>query len=165
MIDEARRASNDDSEELKMTDVKIPWESWVVVCDGAKALIMQNAGDAQLVNLKVLETLTQPSAPDREIGADKPGRTHAADGLSGSAVEETSWQDQAEAEFLKQVAGKLDELVQEKKARRIVLVAPPKALGALRPALRADTLAVITAEVAKDYTNMPVDEIERHLAA
>ncbi len=88
--------------------------------------------DAQLVNLKVLETLTQPSAPDREIGADKPGRTHAADGLSGSAVEETSWQDQAEAEFLKQVAGKLDDLVQEKKARRIVLVAPPKALGTLR---------------------------------
>ncbi|MGO8657689.1 host attachment protein, partial [Rhizobium ruizarguesonis] len=88
----------------------------------------------QLVNLKVLETLTQPSAPDREIGADKPGRTHAADGLSGSAVEETSWQDQAEAEFLKHVAEKLDELVQEKNARRIVLVAPPKALGALRPA-------------------------------
>ncbi|MBP2446676.1 host attachment protein [Rhizobium leguminosarum] len=148
-----------------MTNVKIPWESWVVVCDGAKALIMQNAGDAQLMNLKVLETLTQPSAPDREIGADKPGRTHAADGFSGSAVEETSWQDQAEAEFLKQVAEKLDALVLEKNAHRIVLVAPPKALGTLRPALRADTQAVITAEVAKDYTNMPVDEIERHLAA
>lgn len=55
-----------------MTDVKIPWKSWVVVCNGAKALIMQNAGDAQLMNLKVLETLTQPSEPDREIGADKP---------------------------------------------------------------------------------------------
>ncbi|MDR9806204.1 host attachment family protein [Rhizobium hidalgonense] len=148
-----------------MTNVKIPWESWVVVCDGAKALIMQNAGDAQLMNLKVLETLTQPSTPDREIGADKPGRTHAADGFSRSAVEETSWQEQAEAEFLKQVAEKLDALVQEKSARRIVIVAPPKALGTLRPALRADTQAAISAEVAKDYTNMPVDEIQRHLAA
>jgi len=148
-----------------MTDVKVPWKSWVVVCDGAKALIMQNAGDAELMNLKVLETLTQPSEPDREIGADKPGRTHAADGLSGSAVEETSWQDQAETQFLKQVAEKLDELVQEKGARRIVLVAPPKALGALRPALGPDTQTAISVEVAKDYTNMPVDEIERHLAA
>ena len=148
-----------------MTDVKVPWKSWVVVCDGAKALIMQNAGDAELMNLKVLETLTQPNEPDREIGADKPGRTHAANGLGGSAVEETSWQDQAETEFLKQVAEKLDELVQEKKARRIVLVAPPRALGALRPALNADTQAAISAEVAKDYTNMPVNEIERHLAA
>ncbi|MGR4845096.1 host attachment protein [Rhizobium sp. LARHSG275] len=148
-----------------MTDVKIPWKSWVVVCNGAKALIMQNAGGAQLMNLKVLETLTQPSEPDREIGADKPGRSHAADGFSRSAVEETNWQDQAEAEFLKHVAEKLDELVQEMNASRIILVAPPKALGALRPALSADTQAVITAEVAKDYTNMPVDEIERHLAA
>ena len=148
-----------------MTDVKVPWKSWVVVCDGAKALIMQNAGDAELMNLKVLETLTQPSEPDREIGTEKPGRTHAANGFSGSAVEETSWQDQAETQFLKQVAEKLDELVQEKGARRIVLVAPPKALGALRPALGADTQTAITVEVAKDYTNMPVDEIERHLAA
>ena len=148
-----------------MTDVKVPWKSWVVVCDGAKALIMQNAGDAELMNLKVLETLTQPSEPDREIGSDKPGRTHAANGLSGSAVEETNWQDQAETQFLKQVAEKLDELVQEKGARRIVLVAPPKALGALRPALGADTQTAISVEVAKDYTNMPVDEIERHLAA
>lgn len=148
-----------------MTDVKVPWKSWVVVCDGAKALIMQNAGDAELMNLKVLETLTQPSEPDREIGSDKPGRTHAANGLSGSAVEETNWQDQAETQFLKQVAEKLDELVQEKGARRIVLVAPPKALGALRPALGADTQTAISVEVAKDYTNMPIDEIERHLAA
>lgn len=148
-----------------MTDVKVPWKSWVVVCDGAKALIMQNAGDAELMNLKVLETLTQPSEPDREIGTDKPGRTHAANGFGGSAVEETNWQDQAEAEFLKQVAEKLGELVQERNARRIVLVAPPRALGTLRPALSADTQAAISAEVAKDYTNMPVNEIERHLAA
>ena len=148
-----------------MTDVRVPWKSWVVVCNGAKALIMQNAGDAQLMNLKVLETLTQPSEPDREIGTDKPGRSHAAGGFSGSAVEETNWQDQAEAQFLKQVAEKLDELAQEKDARRIVLVAPPKALGTLRPALSADTQAAISAELAKDYTNMPVDEIERHLAA
>ncbi|EJZ22992.1 host attachment family protein [Rhizobium sp. Pop5] len=148
-----------------MTDVRVPWESWVVVCNGAKALIMQNAGDAQSMNLKVLETLKQPSEPDREIGTDKPGRSHAADGLSRSAVEETSWQDQAEAQFLKQVAERLDELVHEKDARRIVIVAPPKALGVLRPALGAETQSVISAELAKDYTNMPVDEIERHLAA
>ncbi|MBW9052987.1 host attachment protein [Rhizobium mesosinicum] len=148
-----------------MTDVKVPWESWVVVCDGAKALILQNAGDTELMNLQVRETLTQPNQPTREIGTDKPGRSYAPDGLSGSAMEETNWQDQAEEEFLKEVAGKLDELVHEKEARRILLVAPPRALGALRPNLSADVQAAISAEVAKDYTNLPVDQIERHLAA
>lgn len=148
-----------------MTDVRVPRESWVVVCNGAKALIMQNAGDTQLMNLKVLETLKQPSEPDREIGTDKPGRSHAAHSLGGSAVEETHWQDQSEAQFLKHVAERLDELVHEKDARRIILIAPPKALGVLRPALKADTQAAISAELAKDYTNMPIDEIERRLAA
>ncbi|MGO7711690.1 host attachment protein, partial [Rhizobium johnstonii] len=90
---------------------------------------------------------------------------HAADGFSRSAFEETHWQDQAEAPFLKQVAERLAALAQEKDVCRLVLVAPPKALGALRPALSADTQAAISLEVAKDYTNMPVDEIERHLAA
>jgi protein required for attachment to host cells len=148
-----------------MTEIKIPWESWVVVCDGAKALIMQNAGDNQSMNLQVQETLSQPSAADRDIGAGKPGRSHQANGMSGSAVEETSWHEQAEEDFLKRVAIKLDELVRDKNAKRIVLVAPPKALGRIRPSLRADTQAAITAEVAKDLTNFPVDQIERHLSA
>lgn len=148
-----------------MTNVKVPWESWVVVCDGAKALILQNAGDAQLMNLQVRETLTQPNQPTREIATDKPGRSYAPDGLSGSAMEETDWQDQAEEEFLKEVADKLDELVHEKEASRIILVAPPRALGMLRPYLSVDAQAAITAEMVKDYTNLPIDQIERHLAA
>jgi len=148
-----------------MTDVKVPWESWVVVCDGAKALFLQNAGDAELMNLQVRETLTQPNQPTREIGSDKPGRSYAPDGLSGSALEETDRQDQAEEEFLKEVADKLDELVHEKEASRIILIAPPRALGMLRPKLSVDAQAAISAEVVKDYTNLPVDQIERHLAA
>lgn len=148
-----------------MSEIRVPWEAWVVVCDGAKALILQNAGDTQIMNLQVHETMTQPNEADRDIGADKPGRAHQADGLSSSAMEETDWHEQAEQDFLKQVAGKVDELVHDRDARRIVLVAPPRALGALRPNLSADAQAAITAEVAKDLTNFPVDQIERHLAA
>jgi protein required for attachment to host cells len=158
-------ALNEHCEDKAMSMIKVPWESWVVVCDGAKALILQNAGDAELMNLQVHETLTQPNEPDREIGAGKPGRSHAADGQSRSAVEEVDFHDQAEDQFLKEVAGKLDELVHQKNAKRIVLVAPPKALGSIRPNLSSDVQAAITAEVAKDLTNFPVDQIERHLAA
>lgn len=69
-----------------MADIRVPRNSWVVVCDGGKALIMQNDGDVTGVDL-VRETLAQPNEPDREIGTDKPGQ-HGADGTSGSAVEE-----------------------------------------------------------------------------
>jgi protein required for attachment to host cells len=148
-----------------MSEIKVPWKSWVVVCDGAKALILQNAGDSELMNLQVQETLTQPNEADRDMGTDKPGRSHQAHGLGGSAMEETSWHDQAAEDFLRQVAVKVDELVQEKEATRIVLVAPPRALGTLRPNLSADAQAAIAAEIPKDLTNFPIDQIERHLAA
>src|SRR5262249_15630666 len=85
-----------------MGHVKVPWESWVVVCDGAKALILQNAGDAEILNLQVRQAFEQRDEPDREIGADKPGRSHQPDGVGGSAVEETSWHEQAEEDFLKE---------------------------------------------------------------
>ena len=147
-----------------MGHIKVPWKSWVVVCDGAKALILQNAGDAEILNLQVQETLEHPDEADRDVGAGKPGRSHQPDGIGGSAVEETSWHEQAEDDFLKEVAAKVDELVRDQAARQIVLVAPPKALGTLRPKLSADAQAAITAEVSKDLTNFPIDQIERHLA-
>ncbi len=148
-----------------MADISFPREAWIIVCDGGKALIMQNAGNAFELNLKVKETLSQPNEPDRELGTDKPGRTHAADGLSGSAMEETNWHERAEIEFLKQVATRMDALVREKEARHIVVVAPPQALGTLRNNLTPDTRAAIAGELAKDYINLPVNQIERHLAA
>ena len=138
---------------------------WVVATDGGRALILRNDGTVQEPRLTLLRKHDQDVPPTRELGTDKPGRAYAPDGLSGSAMEETNWQDQAEADFLKEVAVKLDELVHEKEASRIVLVAPPRALGTLRPNLSADAQAAISAEVAKDYTNLPVDQIERHLAA
>ncbi|QFY59554.1 host attachment protein [Rhizobium grahamii] len=148
-----------------MADISFPREAWIVVCDGGKALIMQNAGNAFELNLKVKETLSQPNDPDRKLGTDKPGRTHAADGLSGSAMEETDWHERAEVEFLKQVATKMDALVRKKDARHIVVVAPPQALGTLRSNFTADTRAAIAGELAKDYINLPIDQIEQHLAA
>ncbi len=147
-----------------MADIRVPRNSWVVVCDGGKALIMQNDGDVTGVDLKVRETLAQPNEPDREIGTDKPGRAYSADGR-GSAVEELSWHDQAEAEFLKRIAFKLDDLIIEKDATNIVLVAPPRALGTLRSNLSVEAQAIISAEIPKDYTNLPIDQIERRLAA
>ncbi len=39
--------------------VKIDTGEWVVVCDGAKALVLENAGDAQHLNLKTREVYEQ----------------------------------------------------------------------------------------------------------
>ena len=58
-----------------MVDVKIRAGDWVVVCDGAKALILENVGDAMFPNLKTREVHEQTDAKTREIGTDAPGRS------------------------------------------------------------------------------------------
>lgn len=56
-----------------MAPIRIPRKSWIIVCDGAKALILRNEGDADLMNLQVMETVTQPDEKTRELGTDRPG--------------------------------------------------------------------------------------------
>lgn len=136
----------------------------VLVCDGAKALLLADSGIAPKPRLKVLETISAPSAPTSELGTDRPGRVHESKGASRSAVETTDLHALAEADFLKRLAGRLAELVQEG-AGRILIVAPPKALGTLRDALSAQVKAAVDGELAKDLVKLPVEEIERHIAA
>jgi protein required for attachment to host cells len=148
-----------------MVNLRIQSGEWVVVCDGAKALILTNAGDALAPNLKTIEVREQPDAPTREQGTDKPGRSFQSFGTARSAVEQTDWHDQSERRFLADLVDRLDAAVAAGEVKSLILVAPPRALGVLRPILSSGLRAAIRAEIDKDYVKMPVYEIEKHLAA
>ena len=67
--------------------VKIGTGEWVVVCDGGKALVLENAGDAQDLNLKTREVYEQQNKATREQGTDAPGRAVNSVGQARSAME------------------------------------------------------------------------------
>lgn len=136
----------------------------VVVADGAKALLLADSGIPPEPKLAVIETVVEPHDSTAAQGTDRPGRVHESAGVSRSAVEETDFHTAAEIAFLKRVAGRLDALVGAGEVRRLLLVAPPKALGALREALGAQARGHVDGEVAKDLVKLPVDEIARHIA-
>ncbi len=146
-----------------MPELLIRHGEWVVVCDGAKALILENAGDAKFPNLKTLKVIEQKDLPTHVLGTDAPGRTNASVGRIKSAVEQTDWHDQSERTFLVQLAQHLDTAVASGKAKSLILVAPPRALGMIRPAYSQALKNAVRAEVDKDFVKMPVHEIERHL--
>lgn len=137
---------------------------WVVVCDGAKALVLQNVGDAKFPNLKTIEVLEQKDLATHEMGTDKPGRAHNSVGHGRSAVAQTDWHDQAEQEFLTRLANHLDTAVTAGKAKSLVMIAPPRALGILRPAYSHGLKGAIRVELDKDLVKMPVHEIEKRLS-
>ncbi|MEN3384293.1 MAG: hypothetical protein V7608_4337 [Hyphomicrobiales bacterium] len=147
------------------TNLKIRSGDWVVVCDGAKALILENAGDAISPNLKTKEVHEQPDSKTSEQGTDAPGRSISSVGSRRSAMEQTDWHDQAEQQFLVDLARKLDAAVMAGATKSLIVIAPPRALGVLRQAFSAAVRSAIRAEIDKDYVKMPVYEIEKHLAA
>jgi protein required for attachment to host cells len=146
-------------------DMKIRAGEWVVVCDGAKALILENAGDATFPNLKTREVYEQDVAKTHEQGTDAPGRTFQSVGSKRSAMEQTDWHDQAEQRFLIELAKRLDAAVTAGETKSMIIVAPPRALGVLRQAYPNGLREAVKAEIDKDYVKMPVHEIEKHLAA
>jgi protein required for attachment to host cells len=148
-----------------MSGLTIREGEWVVVCDGAKALVLQNAGDAKFPNLKTLQVFEQTDPPTREQGTDKPGRTNASVGVIRSSVGQTDWHDQTEQQFLTKLAHHLDAAVAAGKTRSVIVIAPPRALGMLRPAYSHALKGALRAELDKDFVKMPVHEIEKHLSA
>jgi len=138
---------------------------WVVVCDGAKALVLENVGDAKFPNLKTREVLEQKDLPTRDIGSDKPGRAFNSVTAGRGTVKQTDWHDQAEHAFLTELVRRLDADVIAGKVKSIIMVAPPRALGVIREAYPHALRNAVRTEVDKDYVKMPVDQIEKHLTA
>ena len=68
-----------------MEAVKIKSGDWVVVCDGRKALILENEGDAMFPNLRTKETHEHEDSKTSEQGTDRPGRVHDRPTLAAAA--------------------------------------------------------------------------------
>ena len=147
-----------------MQKLKIRQGDWVIVCDGKKALVLENAGDEKFLNLKTREVYEQPDLKTRELGTDAPGRTFNSVGAGRSALEPTDWHAQEEDRFLCKLAERLDAAVNAGQAQALILIAPPRALGVLRQTYSHGLRAAIRVEIDKDFVKLPLHEIEKHLA-
>src|SRR5438067_11358736 len=147
-----------------MSKLKIGEGEWVVVCDGAKALVLENVGDPKFLNLKTREVYEQEDPKTREQGTDAPGRAISSVDARRSAMEQTDWHEQAEQRFLQGLAGHLDAAVNSGQTKSLIVVAPPRALGVLRQAYSHNLRTALRAEIDKDLVSLPVHQIEKHLA-
>jgi protein required for attachment to host cells len=148
-----------------MQKLKIRQGDWIIVCDGKKALVLENIGDDKFLNLRTREVYEHPDPKTRELGTDAPGRALNSLGTPRSAMEQTDWHTQEEERFLRTLAGRLDAAVNAGQAKSLILVAPPRALGVLRQTYSHAVRAALRAEIDKDFVKLPLHEIEKHLAA
>ena len=146
-----------------MNKMKIDKGDWLVVCDGRKALILENIGDELFPNLHTKEVHEHPNPSTHAQGTDAPGRLHAAVGGARSSIEQTDWHDEAERAFLRTLAGRLDTAVTSGETTALTMVASPRALGMIRGDYSAAVRKALQSEISKDLVKLPVYEIEKQL--
>ena len=139
--------------------------TWVVVADGEKVLIFSNddTTDQPFLNIVSKDEIDNP--PTREQAANRRGRFNdpGAGGAQRSAVDDTDWHQFEKDRFAIDFAETLNKAALRNDFDRLVLFAPPQALGVLRKELHKETEDRLAYSEPKDLTNHPVDEIEKHL--
>lgn len=148
-----------------MTRQKIGQGDWIVVCDGRKALILKNVGDAKFPNLQTAEVHEHPDASTQAVGTDSPGRVQASVGTARSSVEQTDWHSDAEKKFLQALSQRLEKAVMHGETKGLTIVAPPRALGVLRQAYTTQIKGALRGEVDKDLVGVAIPDIEKRLFA
>jgi protein required for attachment to host cells len=148
-----------------MDKIKIGTGDWIVVCDGRKALILENIGDRMFPNLHTKEVHEHPDPSTSAQGSSPPGKVHQSMGGARSSIEPTDWHDEAERTFLKTLADRLNLAVTTGETTALTMVASPRALGMIRADYSAAVRKAIQGELHKDLVKMPVHEIEKQLLA
>lgn len=68
-----------------MDKIRIDKGDWLVVCDGRKALILENLGDHMFPNLHTREVHEQSNPSTSAQGSDAPGRMQPAERAARSS--------------------------------------------------------------------------------
>ena len=140
--------------------MRIPHDSMVLVADGAKFLFLRNHGDADAIDLRVEDAAQQEDAADQDLKTDAAGRKPG-----GHTIGEADYHAQAEERFAADAAALINRAAQSNDYERLVIVAPPKTLGALRARIEGEAAERIVAEIPKDLVGHPTDRIAAALQA
>ena len=120
-----------------------------MVANGAEARLFRNVGSAIKISLQQVELLKPTNLMN--------------DGPAGHRPPESGEQATDEATFAKQLAHRLNTAALNNQYACLVLIADPQTLGQIRPQLHKETLQRLAREVAKTFTNAPVEDIQNAL--
>ncbi|WP_407496129.1 host attachment family protein [Pseudooceanicola sp. MF1-13] len=143
---------------------KLSHDAWVLIADGEKALFLKNITDSEDPNLEVVRKEEQENPKDIDQSANRPGRMPDTGPGQMSAMDDTDWHELAKERFADDLADLLYKQAHKHKFEEIVLVASPDTLGELRKKLHKEVEAKVIAEIPKNLTNHPINEIEDQLS-
>ena len=138
--------------------------TWIIIADGAHARIARHEGPGTGIVSALDHEFAAPHAPTRDFVSDRPG-SYPDRGALGThrLAPKTDRHEHEKVLFAADIGAVLNKAAEDKAFDRLILVAPPAALGHLRAALNDRTRALVTAEIAKDLTHVPMHGLVEHL--
>lgn len=139
--------------------MKLAAHMWIAVIDGSKGLFLENEGTAFEPRLAVRRSFSQENPPTNEQGRDRPGRMHDNSGPHKSSMESPDLHQRAEDTFVATIMAELEQEAAKNAFEKIVLVAPPIALGKIRQEIGPSLRPKVVKEIAADYVKLPVARV------
>ncbi len=140
--------------------------TWVLIADGSKARLVRQEPPGDGGGLTPVREFDGANRPSRDLASDRPGRTFDRAGEGRHAMQPpTDPKRHEKRRFAQELAGFLAAAAKRGAFDRLILVAPPQALGDLRDELPKAVSDRLAGQLAKDLTNLPVHELPAHLAA
>jgi len=143
-----------------------PITTWIVIADGSHARIVLNDGPGKGVKAGPERTFSAVNVAGREIMADRPGRSFDSAGQGRHAMEpRTDPREVEQQKMLHELAKYLEQEAKKGSYDRLVIVAPPRALGSLRSELPPGARTKVSGELDKDLTQVAIHDLAGHLGS
>ena len=139
--------------------------TWIIAADESRARVLQVLDRDQ--RFAEIDDLVNPAgrAQDRELQSDAEPRFNGrAGGGPGSDRETQGPVEHSARTFAREVGRYLDQARNEHRYDQLVLVAPPKFLGALRKELHKEVEKLVVDELPKDLAWFNARQIEEYFA-
>jgi protein required for attachment to host cells len=139
--------------------------TWILIADAGRARVLENLGPGKATSLvdglaseANLPSTTHPIVTDRQ-----PRSMESSNPARHPIEPKTDPREKLKRSYLEMLAGDLDKRLADGDFDRLVVVAPPHALGVLRSAFSERVKSVVSGELAKDLTKTPDEELGPHL--
>lgn len=134
---------------------------WVLVADSGQARILElKRKPYQFKQVTELVSEAQQLA-NRDLVSDASGRSFHVQGPgSHSKKPRSDPHDQAEEQFTRSLAQKLDKAVNMGRFDHLVVIADPRTLGRLRRHMSKSLAGRVTDELTLDLARLPLNELE-----
>lgn len=136
-----------------------PTQTWILIANSKHAHIMENKGSGKGLR-KIPEKTFQ--APEVNEYSDQEGRSFNSGSSMRHKLEAHHGEDPVLRDYITTIINSLAESYANKKFDQLVVCAAPATLGTIRNHLPNTLKTATIAEVAKDLTNIPDNQLADH---